>query len=373
MKFIAFLLTLLVPLSAYSAPAITSVSGTVGDSKQITVTGTGFGTGGPKIVLFDDFSKASTGNVHPYEAIIGKWSSSKNITFSDQKLSNGKGVRCIGEEGRLGSQITFPSTQEVFVSSIAYVPPGYKFPSASTTKTFPDISAMKHFWLMYGNSGYSESSAPDLVSPTWTSSKFYRVASNDADLSKFDMDGDVSWVWDKPVRWSLWAKGNGASSSGTDGMFQGVSDSGHVTRSYKNYKPWFNSSHTVRAWDRINLIGYARSGTSYSSGHNWVIDDVYLASGPNAAARIEIGNKSSYSSCTNLAISTVDSWSSTSIKATVRSGRFPTGTNAYLYVIDGSNVPNSQGYPVTIGSGGTAATPPPISKPGTPPGATIVH
>jgi hypothetical protein len=134
-------------------------------------------------------------------------------------------------------------------------------------------------------------------------------------------------------------------------MFQGINSSSQVQKSYKNYKPWFTSSHTVYGWNRVNVIGYARSGASFNSGHNWVVDDVYVATGENAAARVEIGNKSIYTDCTNLSISTIDSWSSASIKATIRTGRFGSGVQAYLFVIDANNKPSS-GYPITIGSGG---------------------
>jgi hypothetical protein len=368
MRIITFLLVLLLPSLALAAPTVTSVTGNVSGKQQITITGSGFGSSGPKVVLFDDFSAGSVGSAHPTQAIVGNWNSAQAIIYSDPALSNGRGARCIksssteGSAGGLTSVVTFPVTQEVFVSSTVYVPSGYKFPSASAPKTFPDQSAMKHFWLLYGSNGYSDSTKPDIVSPAWTSQVFYRVASNDPNLWTFDDQGGsasqagekIAWEWDKPVRWTLWAKGNGTSAAGTDGMFQGVSASWGVRgRSYKDYKPWFNADHTVKGWDRINIMGYARSGADFSQGHNWVIDDVYVATGPNAAARVEIGNASTYTACTNLALFTPDSWSSTSITATVRQGRFANGAKAYVYVADANGNVNSTGFPVTLGTSST--------------------
>lgn len=358
MRIITLLLALLLPSIALAAPTVSSVSGNVSGGQQITISGSGFGSSGPNVLLFDDFSTGSVGSVHPTKAIVGNWNSAKCITYADPALSNGKGARCVGS-GQLTSGIIFPTTQEVFVSSTVYVPPGYKFPSASAPKTFPDISALKHFWIMYGSDGHSQTSKPDHVFGTWTSASFYRVASNDPGQSTFDQGGGttgegMAWAWDIPMRWSYWAKGNGTTVSGSNGMMQGISSTGgHQTKSYKDYKAWFNADHIVYGWDRLNLIGYARSAADFNNGHNWVIDDVYVATGPNAAARVEIGNAATYTSCTNLALITPDSWSSNSITATVRQGRFANNSKVYLYVSDATGNVNSIGYPVTLGTSST--------------------
>ena len=101
------------------------------------------------------------------------------------------------------------------------------------------------------------------------------------------------------------------------------------------------------AWDRLSIVGYFRSGNSYPRD-NYVIDDVYLAVGPNSAARVEIGNKSDYFSCTKMAISTPTSWSDTRINVTLREGNFNPGEKAYLFIVDADNNP-SPGRPVTFG------------------------
>ncbi len=353
MKRSTVLVLSMLPSLALSAPAINSVSGdSIDDGKQITIHGSGFGSSGPNIILFDDFSNSPAGSVHPEKATVGAWNKSQCITYTDKALSHGQGIRCIDSQGQLTSVVAFPVTQEVFISSTVYIPPNYKFPSASSPKTFPDRSALKHFWLLHSASGYKKSTEPDIAIPTYTGAKFYRVASNDGGgLSTFDTGKDVGWAWDIPMRWTFWAKGNGTSASGTNGMFQSISKTGgHISKSYENYKAWFNSTHSVKGWDRINIIGYARSGASFNDGHNWVIDDVYVATGPNAAARVEIGNAATYSACTNLALSTPVKWSNTSITTTVRQGRFTNIEDAYLYVVDANGVVNTNGFPLKSGN-----------------------
>jgi hypothetical protein len=350
--------------NSHAAPAISKVAGTLSAGSGITISGSGFGTG-PKVILFDDFSSGTNGSTVRSTAKVGKWAQAGTITYADTKLSGSYGARCIGESGWLKNIVEFgTSYSEVFVSSMAYVPNGYKFPAADAVETFPEISALKHQWLTYSADGYSSKSDPDIASPSWTGRAFYSVGSNDSPISTFDQNGDVKWVWGAPVRWSLWIKGNGTSATGSDGFFQAVSSAGQKFKSYKDYKAWFNPDHTVRGFDRMYIPGFFRSGVSFSNRENYVIDDVYVAVGPNAQARVEIGNAASYSSCTKLALSTPTNWSDGSISATFRSGGFATGAQAYLYVVDKNGNVNSKGYAINVGttaSSGTTAAP---AKPG---------
>ncbi|BBO74379.1 hypothetical protein DSCW_17960 [Desulfosarcina widdelii] len=153
------------------------------------------------------------------------------------------------------------------------------------------------------------------------------------------------WVWDEPVRWSVWFKGNGTTDSGSREFFGAVSSSGHTF--YENHDvAWFDESDMAVGFDRINFPGYFAS-TSYPT-YNYVLDDIYIAAGDNAAARVEIGNNAIYTSCTKLAIATIDSWSDSSITATVREGGFSTNNTVYVFVVDSNNDPSS-GYEITLG------------------------
>jgi hypothetical protein len=113
-------------------------------------------------------------------------------------------------------------------------------------------------------------------------------------------------------------------------------------------------------WNYLHFPGYGR----YDSNSNTYYDDIYVAAGSGARARVEIGNKVTYSSCTNLAVSTANSWSDTQIVATVRNGSFTQGQTAYLFVVDASGAVNSQGHPITIGAGST-------TEPSAPKGLTV--
>jgi len=85
----------------------------------------------------------------------------------------------------------------------------------------------------------------------------------------------------------------------------------------------------------------------YDTDARGYYDDIYLALGDNARARVEVGDSLSYDACTKLDIFTPTAWSATSITATARITQFGTGDTAYLFVVDADgNV--SDGYEVTV-------------------------
>ena len=239
----------------------------------------------------------------------------------------------------------------------------FRFPIASALKTLPTISALKHHWFYYGNRGYAAGEGHDILGPTWTGSGFMKVTTNESKTYVYQQWGDVAWEWDKPVRWTHWFKGDSNNdASKTKGYFQGINSTKQVYSKYNSSnmggKTWFSQSYENAgmpyAWDRMTLVGYFRSGSSYPRD-NYVIDDVYLAVGPNSAARVEIGNKSDYCSCTKMAICTPTSWSPTSINVTVREGNFNPGEKAYLFIVDANNNP-STGRAVTFGGTSTSSS-----------------
>ena|GEM_PF-6087878 len=114
---------------------------------------------------------------------------------------------------------------------------------------------------------------------------------------------------------------------------------------------WWNGQIFKTAIDRFeswNIGSYGRQCIGYECKPRF--DDVYLATGPYAQARVEICNHSTYTTSTNCSIATVTLWSDTEITATLRQGSFANGEQAYLYVFDANGNVNSDGYPIIITS-----------------------
>jgi hypothetical protein len=109
---------------------------------------------------------------------------------------------------------------------------------------------------------------------------------------------------------------------------------------------WFNGTESFA---RVYINGYM--GVYTSTVSNAYFDDVYIAYGPNAMARVEIGNASTYNACTNLTMVTPTSWGTSAITATVWQVSYGYSGSAYLYVTDATGTPNANGYPITFGGG----------------------
>jgi len=94
-----------------------------------------------------------------------------------------------------------------------------------------------------------------------------------------------------------------------------------------------------------------------------MFDDFYLAVGPNARARVEIGDRPTYADCTKLTVLTPNSWSNDLISGVVREGSFTSSEASYLFVVDSNGEVSSQGFPVIWDS----TIPPPPPPPNQPP------
>ncbi|BBO72990.1 hypothetical protein DSCW_04070 [Desulfosarcina widdelii] len=350
LKILAISVILNIPVTALSSPSISSVEGTVKDGSRIFITGNDFGANGPNIFLFDDFSGGENGEVFPDKsAIIGTWDLKRGKVWTDNLLSKNQGSRHTGLDGGMQNRILFGSVQEeIFISSIAYVPDGYRFPGAATENALDSNPNIKHAWLFYTADGYSVDNDPDMWMPgVDTGGNWQTLMSNDTRSPRQGWrsgSAEQQWAWNEPVRWSFWFKGNGTTASGSREYHGAVSSSGHTF--YENHNvAWFDTSDHAYGFDRMTIPGYL-SRDSYPT-YNYVIDDVYVAVGPNAAARVEIGNNAKYTNCTKLAIMTPTSWSDNKIEAVVREGMIDTNDTLYLYVIDNNNV-CSDGYPISI-------------------------
>lgn len=84
-------------------------------------------------------------------------------------------------------------------------------------------------------------------------------------------------------------------------------------------------------------------------------DNVYI---DNTQARVEIGNASTYNASTHREIQIPSSWSASSLQARINQGSFPSGQQAWLYVVNSSGAVNAQGYPITFGGSQNDSVPP---------------
>jgi len=332
--------------SSFAAPSVTGVTGTISNGQSVTISGTDFGATGPTVVLFDDFEDGTSGNAIPTgsgSAVIGQWSDITALGHPTGHYSSAE-----SRSGSLSYGLIFDNddTYEQIglqLSDISDFMLCY-WVSIGTVPAVPDGANFKMAWLLdntLGNIASSDHTIPTAITSLPITRLF--VGSDDSQMWDY-VDGEwtcPSWSTDTWRRFCCHIHGH--ASSGSIKMWE-------TTGSGTSLVINASSIATKRAssvWKMLTLPGYGRAD---SNGSAWY-DDIYVASGSGAAARVEICNNATYTSATNCAIATPTSWGATSITATVRQGSFGASDNAYLFVIDSSGAASS-GYAVQFGAGG---------------------
>lgn len=345
--------------TAQAAPAISTVSGSVSNGSTVTISGSGFGNMGPNIILFDDFEKGANGNTLSHAVInaqIGTWRDvSAKIspyfpTYSNLQAHSGSlalrqnwGSGSGQQEGARWVAPTINGAQNhLYFSFWTYLPTGQNVPGACCGSG-PNWKV----WWASSNDGYATDYASEVVTdpPKETS------------ICWVDGSQNRACVGYQPFSFSKgqWNR--------IEVELVGSTGAGKVARWDTNPTLARNLFGTasgrtlddgVAGWSYLHFPGFGR----YDSNSNTYYDDIYVASGTGALARVEVGNASTFNGSTNLAVATVNSWSDTSVQATIRQGSFQSGIQAYLYVIDANGNVNSQGYPITIGQGSSGISTP---------------
>ena len=346
---------------AFAAPAITGVSGTVQDGQTVTISGSGFGATGPNVVFFDSFEKGTAGqpiNITEDSADIEEWSSfgDSDITKSYSSAYSISGTKSMQIDFRTGwgagMRLHYPDVQgtTIAISFWHFIPLDKDVPG---TNNIADGGAnYKWFWIgdrfddPFGSDYAGVQAYAFLEDGTPIAIQGPSLGHDEGLPAREEVGyfGDSLWHHGEWLRVTFIMKNS--TSSGSI-HYQEVSSRG-------NQVIWdvgnLVTAHSNDPWNVLNLPGYGR----YDSNSVIYYDDVYIAIGDGARARVEMGNASTYSASTNLALITPTAWGDTSITATVRQGQFDAEESAYLYVVHADGSVNATGYPVTIGAGAPA-------------------
>ncbi len=365
--FICLVISLFIPLLGSTTPSVSGVSGDIIDSNSITVSGSDFGSTGPTILIFDDFNDGTgDGNNANLAATVGSWdgTGAYNPRYSSVSRSGDYSVELSAFDGSeyIMSQFykDFDTATEYFLSYGVMVPADTYFPqkySFSDVGEFPDGSVWKFAWIRdYENDPDAGPDDDDKCLPTHNSQAAFVTDGNDLNNSGgtssiriHEITGDYStwWEWFSWNRMSFWGRADTTNPSTTAGdeWAQGIGEGDSQVVRTDTTHPMFASGTAPYQWTRLHINGWI-APTPSDRPVKLLYDDIYFAVGSNAAARVEIGNNVTYTSCTKLAICTVTAWADTSITVTVREGGFDAGETIYLFVIDSDNG-SSVGYLVT--------------------------
>jgi len=350
--------------ATFAAPVITS---TTISGATIAISGSDFGPDGPTIAVFDNFDDAGKldGEAIDIVATVNSWDSLTSEYYIPSYSSTHRSGMFSGVMSaistyngtsyqRAGFDIAFTNCTEYFLSYAVQIPPGTYFPQyyeSAPPGEFPNESAWKFAWIRdYENDPDASPGDDDMCIPQhswegmlWLCGNDLNGSNGDAYVTILDTDHGINWwQWGSWNRLTFWERADSDDPAGTNGIAwgQGISDGVEQYSATDTAHPVFASGTSPYQWNKLHINGWIRA-TDLSKPVKLLYDDIYFATGPNAAARVEIGNASTYSSCTKLAICTPTAWSDTSITATLRYGCFNGFEAVYVFVIDKDNNPST--------------------------------
>jgi len=379
------LFVLLLALFAQGVGAQVSISSvssaTVSHGQSITITGSGFGTKSPAkpyaYANFDDLTAAPVAALSqvssftivealsPVAGVGIRGTGALRSTFSDC-ASNGCGAGCTYYCDTGGVSQNFNTLVGFYGLPVnIYGNKWYVFRKGRRNFTVTDAFNWKvlRFWYsdgsLYwqtGNGNLAEEALPNAGYGCAWQSPLSSVCTDSITTAQTRGVGDgVTWNTEQFI-------GTPGTSSGVGGFFHAIMN-GRTSISV----PYFDYATKIFNMDqgasREIYIVHDESANEPDppSGSLTYWDDVYF---DTAWSRVMLSNRSTWGTASSgplYEIQIPTAWSDTSVTAQVNIGEFTNGQTAYLYVINSNNVANTNGYPLTIGSGG-GGTPPTVSS-----------
>lgn len=350
--------TALLASAVNAAPTVSTIKPTSGSNPTIEITGSGFG-GAPNVIVFDQFEAGtSAGSAIPVTAATqGAWSGIDGVPEYDSLAHSGKfsARTWAGSPRHMGQfQAKLPDgTTSVLMSYWVHIPPGTPFPgqyfSGSNIGNWSTDSSWKMAWVY--DQSYSGGDA-DVCLPTHVGYGIFQINGNDG-VRFGDAEGRVGiqpdwWNWNNWMRVTTWLRAN-ASDPLLDGdWYFNVVSAGKTSYTMSGKKPIFDADGAaIKQYRNLHIPGWYREQSSQDMRP--LYDDIYVAVGPNSAARIELGNASTLSKVTALEIQPVVSWADGKVTVKLNQGGIKDLNQAYLYITDQNNVTNATGIPLFNG------------------------
>lgn len=404
-------LSLIAPSAAANAPAVHSVWGKPSNGSRITVMGVGFGNhalhiewlGGPNGAIEQMEVGAEVRKTKPLDARWTEpgWLANPGIqegsgiwpNISDEFAFAGqRAIKMYGWDGEPPGifytpaddpEIALENFQEIWFSSWLYFHPIANDGTGRSQWKIHTVQSNDTGSVAPGSVNYSANWTPDgsimnstlqiyPVRTDWFGCNQYpcvapvrcmtcayqygvrgKVEANDYIYFRRDSRGDVTPPPLESERWMRLEMRVRASSAFDiwDGVYE-------MRLLRPGEDPWVYrldgicthsaspETDVLKRWERAWRSVWWKNQLSHRGGEAVVwSDDHYIQFG--SAARIELGDRPQYESCTELAIQRPTSWSDDSISLELNAGRFEPGASLHLFVIDASERV-SRGFPLQI-------------------------
>jgi len=314
---------------------ITGVTGTIGDGNTLTITGCGFGANGPTLVIYDEFELhggASVDDEIDTTATVGSWTGG-SAGGRAGGIPNYKAHPHSGSHSALGVEgydnggswdaspnaivkVTAAPFHNIFWSFAVMVPDGYTFPGSTVEDAFPPSGSIwKMSWIYKTCCGVN-----DFVAYSHNNGSGHILSGNDVG-GEYASNG---WAFDVWNRFSFsydWGPTNTGTMQIAHNVREGIGFNDDDTAPFT-----LEGGTSPYEMQRIEIPAWAGNNHGDWQDVRVVYDDVYVAIGDYANARVEIGDNATYKSSTRLTFVTVEDasdWGDTQIEGTLRQQSFP--------------------------------------------------
>ena len=340
-------------------PSITATSGEWSHSNSVTISGSGFGSKSPATpTKWDNFEAGSVGSlVAGTTPIYGSaWGdlfidANARPKFSDTKLRHSLSTRSARHDYVTGTNYN-SSIEHLGTHAVLYMTFWWNWQRQPSTpyargmkpwQEFGTVSDEPGAYIGFGNPDLADGAVRNAVIDSGTSADttmFGNIALQN--IENEWIRHEVYLMQSSPNlfngQFSYWIH---RPNAGTPVIALQGSDTTYRTRT---------SSGTWNQW----TIGayHARDDPATAAAYIYS-DDVYL---DVTQARVEVGNASTWATCTKREIQIPTAWVDGSITVMVNRASYGAADAAWLYVVDSSGV-NSAGFAITFGTNQGAAPP----------------
>lgn len=326
------------------AVAITGLTGTPSYGQPLVISGNNFGAVGPVVQVFDTFESGNnSARIMTTSPQVGQWSlADTGPTYSTSfAVSGTKSMRVNFANGVLIDnnqlQKTWAEDTGFYLSFWQLLPQGKDIPGTN----HPDSPNLKQFWLGNASNGFP-----------WLADYVDVILANNFGSALWIKADDTNngALQDCSYHQTLSTRGTwtrltyfmrAGSSANGEWWSQEVNGSRQINPCAANNR---TTSRNNRGWNKVALPGYGRN----DANSELYYDDVYVATGSGARARVELGNAQTYSQSTSLAVMSPLSWSNTSVSVMFRASQFQSGSTVWLYVTDAAGNVNANGFPIVL-------------------------
>ncbi len=351
-KLIYILIILTFASYCFSAPSISSVSGTIDDGESIVITGSSFGSNDLNFEWTKanidagtpgaDFAKTDWSNTYVSGA-------SQNITYSNVEAHTGQSLLCdfIDDQVGMGAYYDFGAggVTEAYITGWVYLDKNdaatrfqWKNARIKVNQVYGATTAILGD-LWYGASGWDNNNVCSVVNSVWQDC--------------YPQENDA-WLLGTWQRFEYWYQRGTINVEDGEYEWRRIGRSGSEVIISKNNILTHNTGDNTN-WRYILLGHYYGNLTPAETNRDMNIyyDDLYLS---QTRSRVEIGNNEVFTSSGHKEIQIPTAWSGTEITIELNAGSYTVDDNVYVFVVDAAG-DASPGYAITIGGEGEESTP----------------